>query len=125
MLLRQIYYSRLPNRPLAGERGLDLRTQSWEEVEVQPERSDAITRGDSRMRHRKELVSKHLAAHGFHDSLNLRMKKIRSSDLQGSKCALGASATVASLIIFKWGFLKEEEPQADLATQTRQEEGRR
>lgn len=77
------------------------------------------------MRHRKELVSKHLAAHSFHDSLNLRMKKIRSSDLQGSKCALGASATVASLIIFKWGFLKEEEPQADLATQTRQEEGRR
>lgn len=55
----------------------------------------------------RSLVSKHLAGQGFYDSLNLRMKKKGPSDLQGSKCALGAWATVASLSIFKWGFLKE------------------
>ncbi|MEQ2180961.1 hypothetical protein GOODEAATRI_006622 [Goodea atripinnis] len=43
---------------------------------------------------------------GFHDSLK------GPSDLLGSKRALGAGATVASLNIFKWGFLKT--PQADL-----------
>lgn len=34
-------------------------------------------------------------------------QKKRSSDLWGSKCALGAWATVASLSVFKWASLKE------------------
>lgn len=75
-------------------------------VDLQPKITKTITIGDDSMRHRKEPGLPTSGCQGLHDSLNLRMEKIKASDLQGSKCALGAWAALASLSIFKEGFLK-------------------